>query len=1368
LAELDALPVLALLGEPGIGKSASLLAEYERVSAGHADCNIVSAYVDLNFTSSEDRLYRKIFESPEVEAWKAGNTRLCLFLDSLDEAMLRIETVPRLLAEGMESLPADRLSVRIACRTAVWPARTLGHTLAKIGGESGTGVFELAPLRRRDVLDALAGNGIDPDEFIPKLFGAQAVAFAIKPLTLKMLIALYKRDGRLPTSTGELYRQGCLALCEEPNASRRETRRQGRLNGRQRLRIAGRIAVATALGHRFAVWNGPESETPDEDVAVSALAGALEEGDFPTCTATDDDVREVLDTGLFSARGERRMGWAHQTYGEFLAANYLVDKGVPPETILKALTHPRGGLIPPLAIVGAWAASLSPELRSSLIATDPWTLLRGDLSKWPAADLTSLVDALLAHVEQGRSHEYFFGLSEIYERLNHTSLATQLRATITDRTLQPITRRTALAVAERCGLKELQPELLAAALDQSEDSMVRAGAVAALKQCGDASVPTQILAMLQSGIGPDPASDIRGHALDLLWPQHITGDQLFGLLTPSDEHYVGSYAHFLFGLPDTLQTQDLRPALSWATAYIKTSNLMGEFRNKTLADAIMFKAWEVFEAPALTGLFLEHVAARLHQHGELCRGTDAKATDAFVERLRTETSRRHQFVQRLCERDMDRLGVLPYIRAGFVRSEDLAWLVSISPGGSSPAPELSEESLCSFISFLFNAEDNDQFEMLYSACERWPLLHKQLAFLIDGVLIDSPEASQARALQKQMEELRERTPPPAVADLPAEIADLLARAENGEWQAWCWLNLILMLTPKSPAIVEGLNYFITTMPGWASADDATRRRVVATARTYLADADSSVDLWFGKNPMPIHSNDLSAVRALILLRQEAPDAYDDLSQTVWQKWAPVIVGLRLSLGNESSDEVRHVQRDALAKAPAAFISAVRQMLQMEKLEARTVSNAQTLSVAHPFLFLRDLEGCWDDDGLKVALFEEMQGSDLRPLEYAALLDALLKARYAPAIVDAVGRVEQLNESTTAIADVALRRAPAAVWPLLWPKLVASDTLARTLLAQIANTFYHSPASYPEIGADALGDLYLLMVRLFPPEADPGPASGFVSPLQMVSSLRDGAVRYLAAAGTEEAVRTLGRLAKARSDIPMLPFELSRGEAEMRLKTWSPLTTKELFALTDRPGAKLITSAADLLAMLQSTLAKFALELHGAQTPVRGLWDRQGSTQYYRPIDENGLSDVLTRYLRQELGAIGIFANREVEVTRRPGNPVGQRTDILVNAIRRKLDGQALESIAAVIEVKGCWNREVFTGLDQQLVRDYMVDLSASAGIFLVGWFDKTAWDPSDSRRSQTPARPISEIQDLLSQQAEGAPEGFHVRAVVLDIRAPGA
>ena len=1364
LAELEAYPALALLGEPGAGKSATLQREHERVSALPAERNIVSAFVDLNVTSSEDRLYRRIFESTEVAAWKEGDSRLCLFLDSLDEAMLRIETVPHVLAEGIQSLPIDRLSVRIACRAAVWPAAILGRTLMGIWGRSGLGVFELAPLRRRDVQTTLAANGIDPDDFIPKLFGAQAVGFAIKPLTLKMLIGLYKRDGRLPTSTGDLYRQGCLALCEEPSDRRRETGRQGHLNGRQRLRIAGRIAVATVLSHRFAVWNGTETETPSEDIAVPAVSGAREDGDFPTFTPTDDDVREALDTGLFSARGERRMGWAHQTYGEFLAANYLVEKGVPPHTILKALTHPRGGLIPPLAVMGAWAVSLSPELRASLIATDPWTLLRGDLSKWAASDLAALVDSLLAYVEQGRFYDHFFGVSETYERLKHPGLAAQLRATVTDHARKPLTRRTALAIAERCELKDLQPELLEAALERNEAPMVRAGAIAALKQCGDASVSAQILAMVQSDVGSDPAADIRGQALDLLWPAHITADQLFALLAPSDEHYIGSYAYFLFELPSTLKPEHLGPALAWATAYLNASNLMGEFRNKTLADAIMFKAWEVFEYPALTGPFLAHVAARLHQYGELCRGTNHKANDAFVERLRTDPSRRRQFVLRLCQQHMDRLAALPYIRAGFVRSEDFEWLVEVSPGGRSPTPGLSEESVCSFVDLLFNTESNDHFETLYSACQKWPLLHKRFAFVIDGVLINSADADQARAQQRQMQEMRERVPPPAIADLPAEIAALMARTEKGEWQAWCWLNLILMLTPKSPSIVEGLNYFITTMPGWVSAEEATRRRIVATAKSYLTDAQSSVDLWFGKNPMPLHSNDLSAVRAFILLRQQSPDGYAAIPQAAWEKWAPVIVGLRLPLEDDPSGEKRGLVRDALTKAPAAFVLAVRKMLHMEKAQARASSDAQALSVAHPFLFLPDLEGCWDNEGLKVVLFDEMQASDLRPAEYAALVDALLKAGYEPAVENAVARIDLLDESTIAIADVLLRQAPGPVWPLLWPKLLADDALARAVLTRAAGSFYHSTAFYAGIGADAIADLYLLMVSLFPPESDPGPASGFVEPLQMVTSLRDGAVRCLAAMGTEEAVRALMRLVAEQPDIPLLPFELSRGELAMRLKTWSPLTTKEVFALTDRPSARLVMSVADLLEILMDSLAKYGAELHGAQTPVRDLWDRQGSTQEYRPIDENGFSDVIARFLRHEFGGAGIFANREVEVTRRPGAPIGERTDILVNAVRRRENGEPFDPIAAVIEAKGCWNAELFSALEEQLVRDYMVKLQAPVGIYLVAWFDKAQWDGTDWRRGKVPRATIDQVRGRLNKQAAAAPIGFQVRAAARQSR----
>lgn len=183
LAELQPWQALVLLDEPGIGKSTTLKEEADRVASLPADANFVSIYVDLRAFSSEELLYRRIFESEKFIAWKNGGSHLFLHLDSLDEALLRIDSIANLLALELPGLPTDRLSIRIACRTAVWPADTLGIVLKSIWGDA-TGAFELAPLRRRDVFTALDVHGIATEGFMRALFAAQAVPFAIKPLTL--------------------------------------------------------------------------------------------------------------------------------------------------------------------------------------------------------------------------------------------------------------------------------------------------------------------------------------------------------------------------------------------------------------------------------------------------------------------------------------------------------------------------------------------------------------------------------------------------------------------------------------------------------------------------------------------------------------------------------------------------------------------------------------------------------------------------------------------------------------------------------------------------------------------------------------------------------------------------------------------------------------------------------------------------------------------------------------------------------------------------------------------------------------------------------------------------------------------------------
>src|ERR1700733_9707365 len=93
LAALQPWRSLALLGEPGIGKSTTLKEEADRIAALPVNAGCVSIYVDLRAFSSDLLLYRRLFESEKFIAWNNGRSPLFLHLDSLDEALLRIDSI---------------------------------------------------------------------------------------------------------------------------------------------------------------------------------------------------------------------------------------------------------------------------------------------------------------------------------------------------------------------------------------------------------------------------------------------------------------------------------------------------------------------------------------------------------------------------------------------------------------------------------------------------------------------------------------------------------------------------------------------------------------------------------------------------------------------------------------------------------------------------------------------------------------------------------------------------------------------------------------------------------------------------------------------------------------------------------------------------------------------------------------------------------------------------------------------------------------------------------------------------------------------------------------------------------------------------
>ena len=166
----------------------------------------------------------------------------------------------------------------------MWPHEPLETAFRNVWGDAAVGVFELAPLRRIDVAAAAAARGIDGEQFIQQVHAANAVPFAYKPLTLNMSFRLFERDGQLPDGRINLYSQGCLALCEEQNPSRRGAGRLGELTGPQRYRLAGRIAAVTMLGNRFAVWTNSQTDAPEEDLALAAFGTGSEAVIFSAST----------------------------------------------------------------------------------------------------------------------------------------------------------------------------------------------------------------------------------------------------------------------------------------------------------------------------------------------------------------------------------------------------------------------------------------------------------------------------------------------------------------------------------------------------------------------------------------------------------------------------------------------------------------------------------------------------------------------------------------------------------------------------------------------------------------------------------------------------------------------------------------------------------------------------------------------------------------------------------------------------------------------------------------------------------------------------------------------------------------------------
>lgn len=557
---------LILLGEPGLGKSRSLESEQEAVRLKTEEQGGQLLALDLRAYGSEDRLVRNLFESLIFTSWVAGDHQLHIYLDSLDECLLRVDTLAALLIEELRRYPLDRLYLRIACRTADWPM-SLEEGLKRLWGKEAVAAYELLPLRRTDVAEAARANGVDPDAFLDEVSRIGVVPLAAKPVTLNMLLNIYREAGQLPATQQELYRRGCRLLCEETNPGRRDAGLIGAFSAEQKMVVAARIAAVTIFANRYAVWTGVDlGDVPKEDVSLEDLQGGVEVAAGSSFVVSGAAIQETLATGLFSSRGPQRLGWAHQTYAEFLAAWYLVHRRLSLAQMMSLITHPgdpEGRLVPQLHETAAWLAGLSRDVFRKIRSVEPETLLRSDVTTADEPERVALVETLLSLYDEEKLLDRDYSPRERYRKLNHPGLAEQLRPYIVDRGKGIVVRRVAADIAEACRLEALQGDLADVALDSASPEAVRVNAAYAVVRIGDEETKAR-LKPLTTGAGDEDSNDaLKGYGLMATWPNHLSTSELFELLTEPKRNTVSSaYEEFLSSdFVSQIQPQEMPVAL---------------------------------------------------------------------------------------------------------------------------------------------------------------------------------------------------------------------------------------------------------------------------------------------------------------------------------------------------------------------------------------------------------------------------------------------------------------------------------------------------------------------------------------------------------------------------------------------------------------------------------------------------------------------------------------------------------------------------------------------------------------------------------------------------------------------------------------
>ena len=1098
LPELRDVPCLVLLGEPGMGKTYAVRMEQQRLRAGQQN-DLDARRVDLLGRDPSQPVSDYLFDRDFYRAWTTGRHRLVYFIDSVDKSGADVERVMAAIENELSSADISRLRLRLVCRDHDWSFQ-FADALRSIWDRnsevvSNLQVLQLQPLGEHEIRLAAEAYGKDAEQFLIDVETANALPLATVPLTLNMLLNTEK----LTSSRRDLFDRGIRELC------------RGKENGglssndvTKRVDMVARIAAAMVLTNQFSI------DTRHETADSSALS-------VPDLLLDDESqnqeklVRDTVNTGLFVGSGRRQ--WIHQSFAEYLTAVYLSRESVQINDIVGLTTASDDQFAQPLYEVLRWLIEMRDDVLEKVVDTQPSLLLTTDLSHLQEKDLRSIYKAMLDLEDVHLYAQHMWSLKRF--QASHPAAKRILLPYLSDTKKHKYLRYFVLRLLECHGFPDMDCELERLALDDSEDYELRCLAARGIRDHGSAESRLALKPFI-FGNDDDPDDQLKGYALQSLWPQYLSAEELFNALQPPKrENYSGSYSSFIFELKqsDFMKPDAIPAALQWVARQPRRHKMPFSFPD------IMYKAmraaWEHRNMPSVLESFAQAVVVRQKHHDGIFGKKPYSYPpdqdhDAFMRAFADDSEGRRELALLCLKLLIDHDNAASLLRLSqppLVTSEDTDWLVGLLDASI-------DVDLRSHVCQMVARTAIDEPAIVYEASER----HPDLKILTERQFVsalDDPEVMSRRQYfveDKQWEKdiaLRQAQFKPV-----KHLEEAISKIETGDVNHSLTVIYYLLVEVTGAGSVE-FRPDMTEFPNWNVCDQELQARIVTAARKYVLHfeykpPETPDENWYASDTIP--TAELAGYYALFLLFNLSQDRLAGIPLARWRKWSSIVAWfpLEVLILNDGRKEYHELTRQKQLELLRMFYRTVPQELLNNIRDLLTANDGQEQFIRQDLDKFAHLWGERLESMLLALLREEV----LSPKGQRSLLDFLLQQDSEDASHYADGRILESVFATTdrnLVVELCVAQMLGASdfdWSPVWHVILSNEEMGKEIIERVAKEDYHYN-SVKGLSERELADLFLWTEERYPSSEDPQiDGVHAVSAREQVGNWRNSLIRRL--------------------------------------------------------------------------------------------------------------------------------------------------------------------------------------------------------------------------------------------------------------------